>query len=453
MTEETFTYKIETLGCKANLTDSQYLEKRLQREGGSPIATFEEADVFIVNSCTVTDRADRDALGMIRRREGKGKIAVLTGCLAEVNPKVIKDSAFSDFDQVVLARNSGKSLLPTTIAEVVKRRSGKGDSREIIVTGERVTWHKEMDSEPGAALEGGGSQRTRAFFKVQDGCDQFCSYCIIPHARGRSRSLNPKEVVAEIKDFLSKGIKEVVLTAIHAADYDFDSMKFFDLVKYVLAETDLPRLRLTSLDPSEINSEIIDFMANEPRLCSHFHVSMQSASSSVLAGMKRHYDAERAESCLLEIGAKIPGAFIGMDMIAGFPGETDQHHQETMDRLRRTPWSRLHVFPFSSRRMTHASRMVEQGLGVPEEVKRQRAAELRALSEERLLAARERKVGSLVEVLTEAKPFVLDGKEFTQGRSRSYHRVLVPGKLPVNRLVRGRIESVGPRDTLLASLQ
>lgn len=448
-----FTYKIETFGCKANLTDSQYLEKRLQRFGGISTDSFDAADVYIVNSCTVTDRADRDAISTLRKNQNNGKIAVLTGCMAEVNPDAIQDTAFAGYDRVILGRNSGKSLLPEAIARTALRRKADSDSaidRAIVVTGERVAWHKEMDLEAGAALEGGESQRTRAFFKVQDGCNQFCSYCIIPHARGRSRSLDPKSVVKEIRSFQEHGVKEVVLTAIHAADYDFDGLDFTGLVETVLRETNLPRLRLTSLDPAEIDSRLLDLMAAEPRLCSHFHVSMQSASTDVLTAMKRGYDAKRAEDCLNEIREKIPGAFIGMDMIAGFPGESIAHHEETMSLLQRSPWTRLHVFPYSERKLTQGARMVEAGLGVAESEKRRRAAEMRALSDARYAEERSTKIGSMAELLTEAKPFVWNGEVYTQGRTRSYYRIIVPGRVVENRLMRVRILQAGPRDTLVA---
>lgn len=453
-----FTYNLHTLGCKANLTDSQYLEMRLARLGGRPTDSIEEADVFVVNSCTVTDRADRDALALIRKQNSSGKVAVLTGCMAEVSPESVEDSAFAGFDRIILGRNSGKSELPEAIAKttLANRLIRKGElptnaiPRSVVITGKRAAWHNEMDLEPGAALVGGQSQRTRAFFKVQDGCDQFCTYCVIPHARGRSRSLAPQKVVDEINAFSDEGLKEVVLTAIHAADYDWEGMSFTGLVRYVLRNTRMPRIRLTSLDPSEINVELLEMMATESRLCPHFHVSMQSASTRVLEAMKRHYDSERAEECLWEIRKYIPHAFVGMDMIAGFPGESREDHEDTMALLRRSPWTRLHVFPYSTRKMTQAGRMVDGGLGVSDQEKKRRAAELRELSDLRHKAEHEQRLGSQVEVLTEAKPFLNAGKHFTQGRSRSYVRVILPEEMPANRLVAARLVSLGPRDTVIA---
>lgn len=453
-----FTYSLQTLGCKANLTDSQYLELRLQREGGVPESDANRADVLIVNSCTVTDRADRDALGLLKRFRGRSRVAVLTGCMAEVSPESVNDPALANFERVILARNSGKALLPEAIARVQNELASTDitardpGQRTLVLQGSRIDWHQEMDLEPGAALVGGNSQRTRVFFKVQDGCNQFCAFCIIPHARGRSRSLSSNKIIEEIRSFQSEGVKEVVLTAIHAADYENGGLNFVGLIRKILAETELPRLRLTSLDPAEISSELIDLMASEPRLCSHFHVSLQSGSSKVLSLMKRHYDAERAANCLQEIREKLPTAFVGMDLIAGFPGETDLEHEETMTLLKNNPWSRLHVFPYSVRKSTQAARMVANGLGIAEAIKRSRAAELRKLSDDRLQSTRESRIGTVVEVLTEAKPVIWNAQSFTQGHARSYLRVLLAEKISANKLVRAQIESLGPNDTVLARL-
>lgn len=443
-----FTFSVETLGCKANLTDAHVLSARLQALGGravDPTAENSEApEVFVLNSCTVTDRADRDALAILKKKSAK--LRVLTGCLAEVDPQAIEKIAGEG--RVLLARNSGKAELADAIVRAMQSIPAGGRD---VWTGDRSAWHKKVDFLPGAEASAG--TRTRAFLKVQDGCNQFCAYCIIPHARGRSRSVGGDAIVREVAELVNTGTNEVVLTAIHAADYDDKGSGFTELVRRVLEETRVPRLRLTSLDPAEISSELLELMANEPRLCAHLHVSLQSASTPVLLAMRRGYDAARAEACLNEIHARVPHAFVGMDMIAGFPGETDEQHRETMALLARTPWTRLHVFPFSERRMTEASRMVAAGLGVPETVKRERARELRELSAARLGSELSARVGKLCEVLTEEKPVVINGEPFTPGHSRSYFKVLVPGAHAPNQRIRARLTNVVmEREALVGTL-
>lgn len=444
-----FRFQIATMGCKANATDTHVLADRLQALGGIavPEESGEAVDVFIVNSCTVTDRADRDALTALK--QGKAPLKVFTGCLAEVDPEILAQGNLGQ-GKTLLARNSAKPELAQNIVAALRAENIAPLAGAATLAGDRVRWHREIDFAAGAVVR--ASTRTRAFLKVQDGCNQFCSYCIIPRARGRSRSLSVDSVVAEVEALAQAGVGEVVLTAIHAADYEDKGQSFFNLVERVLQETQVARLRLTSLDPAEISSELIQLMAKEPRLCQHFHVSLQSGSSAVLREMRRHYDAARAEACLQEIARVLPQAFVGMDMIAGFPTETLAEHEETLALLKRTPFTRLHVFPFSERRSTRAAELSKSGIRVPEPEKRRRAAELRALSEERMRAALSARVGRVMEVLVEAKSAEILGQPAQLGHARSYFRVAVPAgyapgtKLPV------RITGMVPERELLTSL-
>ncbi len=437
MFDTRFTYAIETMGCKANVTDSHSMEAELRKLGGKAVDR-DEADVYVLNTCTVTDQADRDAEATLRR--ASGRLTVVTGCMAEVSPERAA-SAKSGGQSTVVIRNSGKNLLGATIEEWL---AGTLSEQKKIVHGERADWHARIGVASGAALDGASEKRTRAFLKVQDGCNQFCSYCIIPTARGRSRSLPVEEVIREVSALTERGVNEVVLTAIHAADYSHGGVDFTNLVKRVLSETMVPRLRLTSLDPAEISPELLDIMASESRLCPHLHVSLQSGDSRVLSGMKRGYDASRARECLGLIQERIPHAFVGMDMIAGFPGESEAEFSNTMEFLRSTPWSKLHVFPFSLRRSTAASRLVEQGLGIPPQEIKRRAREMRDLSSRRVAEQLQRKVGSVMEILVEGKEIEFRGRRCSQGYSRSYHRVIVPGVQAVNSLLRCRIVDFNP---------
>lgn len=442
MSNAIFTYAISTMGCKANVTDSHDLESQLQELGGQ--AVEENADVFVLNTCTVTDQADRDAEHSLRK--SSGKFNVVTGCMAEVDPERALHAIKLKNQSGVVVRNSAKNQLAETVRKWLADRP---ESASSVVHGERIDWHKRISVMSGAALQAKSEKRTRAFLKVQDGCNQFCSYCIIPHARGRSRSLPVAQILQEINLLVDQGTREIVLTAIHAADYDFEGLSFTDLVEKILQETKVPRLRLTSLDPQEISSRLIDLMKSEPRLCPHFHVSLQSANSRVLSAMKRNYDQKRAEACLNEINQVLPHAFIGMDMIAGFPGETEAEFEDTLAFLQRTPWTRLHVFPYSVRKSTLAARLVEEGGGVSDKVRHERAARLRQLSDLRSTDELKKRIGSVVEVLIESKRVRYKERDCSVGHTRSYLKVLVPGVHTENSLVRTRIIGLGERDNLL----
>ena len=434
-----FTYSISTMGCKANLTDSQALEARLQRLGGQAAPDGADPDIYLLNTCTVTDQADKEARSLLRKTSSKFTIA--TGCLAEVDPEQLQAT---DKPLTVL-RNSAKDGLENVVQGWL---DGELRRQREVVGGDRVGWHQRILENRNPEESVAASFRTRAFYKVQDGCNAFCSYCVIPLARGRSRSIAASLIVEEVQRIVDSGTKEVVLTAIHAADYESDGMDFTGLVEKVLKETTVPRLRLTSLDPAEISDRLLEVMAANARLCPHFHISLQSANSRVLAAMKRAYDGAKVEERFLEIQRRLPHAYIGMDVIAGFPGETDEEFEEGFQRLARLPWTKAHVFPFSVRRNTAAARLVENGLAVDPQKIRERAARLRALSEEKMKASLKSKVGSVMEVLLEEKRVTVGTRQCSQGHARNFHKVLVPGIHEANSTRRVRIVGVGEREYL-----
>lgn len=443
-----FTYGISTMGCKANLTDSHALEATLQKLGGRAVAEGAEPDLYLLNTCTVTDGADKEARSLLR--SSRAGLTIATGCLAEVDPQMLSGASPKGRDVRVL-RNSGKWELEGVVSSWLAGESAD----KLVVAGDRAGWHSRiLENRPpqmGAELLS-GAPRTRAFLKVQDGCNAFCSYCVIPLARGRSRSVPAPAIVAEVQKLASAGVKEVVLTAIHAADYESEGLDFTGLVEKVLRETEMPRVRLTSLDPAEIPDHLIALMQNEPRLCPHFHVSLQSANTSVLKAMKRGYTAKEVDERLAAIAERLPHAYVGMDVIAGFPTETDEEFEDSYERLERLPWTRAHVFPYSVRRQTAAAKLVADGQAVPREKIQERAARLRELGEKKLAAAMQGKIGSVMEVLIEEKKTRIGTRTVSQGHARNYHRVLIPKDLPANSLVRARIVGVGERDYLKGEL-
>lgn len=449
MPSPAFTYLVSTMGCKANLTDSQALESKLQSLGGIPVGEDAKPDLFLLNTCTVTDQADREAAQLLRKSEAGLRVA--TGCFAEVDPERLRDSQSAGQAPLRILRNSAKQDLGKLVEEWLAGALGE---QKQIWQGDREDWHKSML--PARVAEEvnapSAAPRTRVFLKVQDGCNAFCSYCVIPLARGRSRSLPAEQIVSEVEALAKQGVQEVVLTAIHAADYVSGDLDFTGLVEKVLKETSMKRIRITSLDPAEIPDRLLALMEREPRLCPHFHVSLQSANSRVLKGMKRGYDADQVEERLGSIAKKIPHAYIGMDLIAGFPGESDEEFEEGFARLERSPWTRAHVFPFSVRRNTAAARLVEAGHAVPTHKIHARAARLRELSERKLCAALSAKVGSVMEVLVEGKELRVENRAVSMGHSRSYFKVLIPGRHQANQLRRVRIVGTMGADCLKGEL-
>lgn len=432
-----FTFAISTMGCKANLTDSQALEVGLRELGGVPAVDDTQADLHLLNTCTVTDQADREAGRILRK--STASLTIATGCLAEVDPERLQQSAPESKKNIRIVRNSAKQEINYLVEEWLA--GALAAQKTEIVHGDRAAWHSSFlaNRDSLEIAKASAAPRTRAFLKVQDGCNAFCSYCVIPLARGRSRSLAADQVVREVQAAKDAGVKEVVLTAIHAADYESVGLDFTGLVEKVLRETSVPRLRLTSLDPAEIPDRLLALMELNPRLCPHFHVSLQSASSRVLEAMKRGYDSAAIEDRLMAIARRLPHAYVGMDLIAGFPGETDGEFEEGFRLLERQPWTRAHVFPFSVRRNTAAARLVAAGIAVPEHIVRERAARLRALSDSKQAAANVARNGSVMEILVEGKEARRSGRNVSLGHSRSYFKVVIPGRHEANELRRVKI--------------
>jgi threonylcarbamoyladenosine tRNA methylthiotransferase MtaB len=391
--------QIHTFGCKVNTYDTGLLQARLARAGHTiaPSAKDERAAglrvsaagsvgansprVHVLNTCAVTAEATKEAAKLARRIKSREPFAtvVVTGCGAQVDGAVFDSLPAAD---LVIA-NSHKGQLETILDDYFK---GTLQGRVF-----RSNIFRKDDLEAGGGEE---QAHTRAFLKIQDGCNSFCTYCVIPFARGKSRSISVNEIVRRVKELTSSGSREIVLTGVHIGDYEDEvagrKLVLHDLVAAVLERTDVSRLRLSSLEPVELTSELLALYRNE-RLCAHFHMSIQSANTRVLNGMRRNYGAEEVETALLNIAREVPGAFVGMDVIAGFPGETSDEFADTYERLARLPWTRLHVFPYSERPGTKAA--AYDGV-VPREERALRAQRLRELSLARFQAHAEKQIGS-----------------------------------------------------------
>lgn len=398
-------YKIYTFGCKVNTYDSGLMEKNLQRWGFND--QWKDRRVHILNTCAVTAEATKEAVKSIRRLKAKDPFCtvVVTGCSAQVDTTVYESLAGAD----LVVANSHKNFLPEIIEKYFK-----GEIKDKVF---KSNIFRKEDLEAGGGEE---SQHTRAFLKIQDGCNSFCSYCIIPYARGKSRSIPVDVLVSRIKDLERTGYNEVVLTGVHIGDYsdskESQDLVLEDLVEAVLARTSIPRIRLTSLEPVEVSERLLDLFA-DPRMCPHFHMSIQSAEDQVLKDMKRKYSANEVRASLETIHRRLPQAFVGMDVIVGFPTETDDRFQKTYELLASTPWTRLHVFPYSERSGTRAAQMSESV--IPTERKR-RSEFLRELSWNRLQEQAALQVGQDKQVL------ILKNQDgVVHGLSRDYWPVIL----------------------------
>jgi threonylcarbamoyladenosine tRNA methylthiotransferase MtaB len=379
------TFAIATLGCKTNQFESAAMEELLVRAGYHPVSFADGADLVIINTCTVTAATDAQSRNLIRRarRINPRCRIVVTGCYAQIDPQALAE-------------------LPGVAA--VLGNEEKRRLIEFLAAGEGGIHVGDIRRHAGPAMSlSTFSGRSRAFVQIQNGCDAFCSYCIIPHARGPSRSVPPDEVMRQVDGLAGSGFAEVVLTGIHVGLYGQDlkpPCSLLELAGRIERETALRRLRLGSMEPLEISAELIGAMVDSPLLCPHFHIPLQSGDDVVLRRMNRHYGAEFFRSLTVDIRRRMADAAIGCDVITGFPGETELEFENTRRLLEDLPVTHLHVFPFSRRPGTPAADMPGQ---VPGRIARERAALLRDLGERKLEEFARSFLGSTLEVVVEGK--------------------------------------------------
>ncbi len=402
---------LDTLGCKANRWDSDRLAAELGALGkaGSDVELVpftDRADVYIVNTCTVTARTDRQSRNLLsraRRRDGLA-LVVATGCLADDRGEELLARGLAD----VTTDNRGKSRIP----ELLARFAGGGRFPS------RLSAEDDPFGESRAAHPRG---RTRAFLKVQEGCDASCAYCLIPRVRGRSRSLPPGEAVRRVRELAGAGYREVVLTGIHLGAYGADlseKSSLSSLVEALLEDGAAGRLRLSSVEPEEVDERLIELLAGENRLCPHLHAPLQSGDDDVLRRMNRRYLADDYRRLVEKLTGAAPGIALGTDVMAGFPGETEEAHGRTLDLVGSLPLAYFHVFPYSDRPGTASASMADKP---PPDVVKRRAAELREAGEARRSAYRRSLVGGEAEVLFE-KP----AGRLWRGYSERYVSVSAP---------------------------
>ncbi len=400
-------FAIATLGCKVNQYDSAIIESRLRARGMERREFDQQADVYIVNTCTVTDRADAESLRIARRARRLNPDAriVMTGCLAQANPDVLAKA--SEVDAVV-----GLGML-----DDLERAVASGAGERVMVSNLRKI-KAPIELAP-VTLDG----HTRAFLKLQEGCDQFCTFCIVPFSRGTSRSVEPRRVIAALDDLHQRGFKEVILSGVHLGGYGKDldpAVELSALLEMIADRCPIERVRISSLDPEELSDRIIEIIAGCEKFCPHLHLPLQAGEDELLSRMRRRYQRDYFRDRVERVLEAIPDAAIGTDLIVGFPGETLPHFESYFNFVEKLPLAYFHVFPYSVRAGTTAAKF--SGRVKPAEIKR-RALLMRELGEAKRVQFATSLVGAKLKVLLEER--ALGGR--LRGYSRNYVRVLTQG--------------------------
>jgi threonylcarbamoyladenosine tRNA methylthiotransferase MtaB len=477
------TFFIQQFGCRATQADGAALERQLLDRGCTEASDPATASIVVLNTCTVTAAADAQARDAIRKLHAQNPQArlIVTGCYAQRAPEelaslpgvthVVGNSHKPQIPNLVTSIDSvGAGLAPpaapvpasttnfvstaalfsdsTSPVPAAPFRSfvgtqfiapgpGKISTHESsrpaqILTGD-IFAHPEFLSAP---IKGGESHHTRPILKIQDGCNNRCSFCVIPYVRGKSRSLPPDAVIGELRALTESGSREIVLSGINLGTYGRDlspRVEFIDLLRRILDETQIERLRISSIEPQDVTQDLIDLFAQTDRVAQHFHMPLQSASDPILAAMHRWYRSEHYARRIELIHDRLPHAAIGADVIAGFPGETESDHAATVAFIEQRPFTYLHVFSYSPRPGTKAAQSPNQ---VPSHIIKRRARELRALSEAKSAAFRQSQQGRTLRVLTlhrdDQSLNEQTGAAYTPALSSNYLRVQVPGIHPSN---------------------
>ena len=415
---------LHNLGCKVNSYETEAMQQLLEAAGYQIVDFEEKADVYIINTCSVTNVADKKSRQMLHRAKAKNPeaLVVAAGCYAQAaGEKLLEDTAID-----LVIGNNKKAELVQLLEERLAGREPQDAVIDISAAQEYEALHIERQAD-----------HTRAFIKVQDGCNQFCSYCIIPYTRGRVRSRRPEDVEEEVRTLAEKGYQEIVLTGIHLSSYGTDFKEepqdLLELTKRLHQIPGVTRIRFGSLEPRLITEEFVRELSAMEKICPHFHLSLQSGCDATLKRMNRHYTCEDYLYRCGILRKYFRDPAITTDVIVGFPGETDEEFAETKKFLETVHFYEMHVFKYSRRAGTRADRMPDQ---VPEPVKTKRSAELLALEKEMSKAYRASFLGRETEVLLE-EPVEIGGARYMVGHTKEYVKAAVPEAGGKNCFVRG----------------
>jgi threonylcarbamoyladenosine tRNA methylthiotransferase MtaB len=442
------TFYIEQFGCRATQADGAAIERQLREQGCAAAESSDSADFVVLNTCTVTAAADAQAREAIRKIHSTNPSTriIVTGCYAQRAPEEI--SGLPGVAHVV--GNSHKPEIPGLLRTISSAPSLPPGNALVpypsapILMGDIFALSDVLV----APVLGGEGNHTRPTLKIQDGCNSRCSFCVIPFVRGKSRSLPAATVLAEIQKLADSGFQEMVLSGINLGTYGRDlrpRVEFIELLRRILDETSVERLRISSIEPLDVTQDFIELFAANDRLAPHFHMPLQSASNRILAAMHRWYRAEHYARRVELIHDCLPGAAIGADVIAGFPGETENDHAATLRFLEEHPFTYLHVFSYSLRPGTRAAALSGH---LPGAIIKRRARELRALGEAKAAEFRQSQVGRTLRVLTLHRDAKDDPSE-TPALSGNYLSVIIPEPISHNQWLEVLVEQGGTGKTLL----
>lgn len=405
------------MGCKSNQLEGALIEERLVKNGFEKTENVLDADFFILNSCTVTHKSDNEAFHILlhAKKQNPQIKTILTGCIAQTEKEKLLENPNID---LVLGNDEKLEIEKYLYAAKCKMQNAKCYTGKIETL---TTFHNMILHD---------TKKTRASLKIQDGCDNRCSYCIIPFARGKNRSADLDFILEQIKIYEDAGFKEIMLTGIHIGQWGLEDVKMqgskeakknlLYLLQNIEEKTNIQRFRLGSLNPLEIDDEMLEFLKNSQKFCPHFHLSLQSMCDKTLKSMNRHYSAQRALELIEQISEIFPLGFIGSDVIAGFAGESEEDFQITVENLNKSQLTQIHTFPYSVRKGTIAEKFENQ---LSQKIKDERAAIIKQISVQKYGEFLQKNSGTIQEVLIEKN---LDKKTgFLKGLTRNYINVLI----------------------------
>lgn len=396
-------FNIHTMGCKSNQFESAIIEENLIEHGYKKVQNIEDADIYILNSCSVTHKSDNEAMYLLRSAKHKNPniLTIATGCMAQIEKEELLKNDFIDF---VIGNDEKLHLY------------------DYINSDERFSANDILKQTEFNKVELFDTTKTRASLKIQDGCDNRCTYCIIWKARGKSRSADSEFIVNQINNFAEHGFKEVMLTGIHIGQWGKEfGLSLLDLLKEIEEKTTIERYRLGSLNPPEITDEMLEFLKTSKKFCPHFHLSLQSANDKTLRSMNRFYKTEDYLKLIEKINETFENPFLGSDVIAGFAGETEGDFEITRKNLLSSGLTQIHTFPYSKRKGTIGAEMENQ---VPDDVKNSRATIIKEISKEKLNKFIEKNLGKTLEILIEKHPD--KHSQNLKGMTRNYLTVQIP---------------------------
>ena len=393
-------FLLKSMGCKSNQFEGQIVSEKLIEAGYKKVQEEKDADFYILNSCSVTHKSDNEAMYLLRHAHSLGLKTILTGCIAQIEKENLLKEAYIDYVFGNEDKYNIANLLKENKNYSVKDLMSKNEFCNAILN---------------------DTTKTRISLKIQDGCDNRCSYCIIPFGRGKSRSANSDFILKEINRYAQNGYKEVVFTGIHIGLWGKEhGLSLLDLLKEIEKKTKIHRYRLGSLNPHEITPELLTFLQNSEKFCPHFHLSLQSACNTTLKRMNRHYTVEYYLDQIEDITSRFKNPFLGSDIITGFVGETEEEFETTADNLTKSKLSKIHTFPYSIRKGTAAEKMEGH---LPDSIKEKRANIIKNISEEKFNEFINSNIGTEQEVLIEKRPDKHTG--FFKGVTRNYLNIII----------------------------